>query len=394
VAIVEQAGAHDLVIVSYQLLQQARKDFGARRWHTVIADEAQSIKNPSSRRAQAMFALAADCRVALSGTPIENRLSELWAVMRFCNPGLLGSLVRFNEHFANPIERNGAREPRVRLRRMIAPFVLRRTKAQVLDELPPRTELVIRVEPEPAEAAHYEALRRQALSEAERALLRPPARKGRKAQPAAPAEPDARIHVLAQLMRMRRAACDPRLATPEVAAPGAKARAFAELAATLAANGHKTLVFSQFVDFLQLMRRALDEAGLAYQYLDGATPAGERTRRVAAFQGGAGDVFLISLKAGGFGLNLTAADYIVIADPWWNPAAEDQAMGRAHRIGQQRPVTVYRLITAGTIEERIVDLHQGKRALADGVLDATEGEATGRAAALPDIDELVGLLRR
>lgn len=394
VAIVEQAGAHDLVIVSYQLLQQARKDFGARRWHTVIADEAQSIKNPSSRRAQAMFALAADCRVALSGTPIENRMSELWAVMRFCNPGLLGSLVRFNEHFANPIERNGAREPRVRLRRMIAPFVLRRTKAQVLDELPPRTELVIRVEPEPAEAAHYEALRRQALSEAERALLRPPARKGRKAQPAAPAEPDARIHVLAQLMRMRRAACDPRLATPEVAAPGAKVRAFAELAATLAANGHKTLVFSQFVDFLQLMRRALDEAGLAYQYLDGATPAGERTRRVAAFQGGAGDVFLISLKAGGFGLNLTAADYIVIADPWWNPAAEDQAMGRAHRIGQQRPVTVYRLITAGTIEERIVDLHQGKRALADGVLDATEGEATGRAAALPDIDELVGLLRR
>lgn len=392
-AIVGEAGAHDLVIVSYQLLQQARAAFCGRTWHTVVADEAQSIKNPSSRRAQAMFALPADCRVALSGTPIENRLSELWAVMRFCNPGLLGSLVRFNEHFANPIERNGAREPRVRLRRMIAPFVLRRTKAQVLDELPPRTELVIRVTPEPAEAAHYEALRRQALSEAERALLRPPAKKGRKAAPQ-PAEPDARIHVLAQLMRMRRAACDPRLATPEVGQPGAKVRAFAELAATLAANGHKTLVFSQFVDFLKLMRQALDDAGLACQYLDGATPAGERTRRVAAFQAGEGDVFLISLKAGGFGLNLTAADYIVIADPWWNPAAEDQAMGRAHRIGQQRPVTVYRLITAGTIEERIVDLHKGKRALADGVLEAGDGEAMGRGAALPDIDELVGLLRR
>ncbi|MNS49699.1 RNA polymerase-associated protein RapA [compost metagenome] len=389
-----QAGPHDLVIISYTLLQQASKAFCAREWHTVVADEAQAFKNAITRRAQAMFALPSGFRMALTGTPVENRLAELWSVMRFCNPGLLGSLARFNEHFANPIERGGMREARQRLRRMIAPFVLRRTKAQVLDELPPRTELVIRVEPEPAEAAHYEALRRQALSEAERALLRPPARKGRKAQPAAPAEPDARIHVLAQLMRMRRAACDPRLATPEVAAPGAKVRAFAELAATLAANGHKTLVFSQFVDFLQLMRRALDEAGLAYQYLDGATPAGERTRRVAAFQGGAGDVFLISLKAGGFGLNLTAADYIVIADPWWNPAAEDQAMGRAHRIGQQRPVTVYRLITAGTIEERIVDLHQGKRALADGVLDATDGEATGRAAALPDIDELVGLLRR
>jgi len=390
-AIVGQAGANDLVIVSYTLLQQARKAFCERGWHTVVADEAQSFKNPSSRRAQAMFALQADCRIALSGTPVENRLAELWAVMRFCNPGLLGSLVRFNEHFANPIERNGARDPQARLRRMIAPFVLRRTKPQVLDELPPRTELVIRVAPEPAEAAHYEALRRQALSEAERALLQP--KKDRRARATLP-EPEARIHVLAQLMRMRRAACDPRLVTPEVGQPGAKVRAFAELAATLAANGHRTLVFSQFVDFLQLLRQALDEAGLAWQYLDGATPASERTRRVAAFQAGEGDVFLISLKAGGFGLNLTAADYVVIADPWWNPAAEDQAMGRAHRIGQQRPVTVYRLITAGTIEERIVDLHLGKRALAEGVLDASDGEAVGRDAALPDIDELVGLLRR
>lgn len=390
-AIVTQAAAHDLVIVSYNLLQQARKAFCDRAWHTVVADEAQSFKNPSSRRAQAMFALQADCRIALSGTPVENRLAELWAVMRFCNPGLLGSLVRFNEHFANPIERNGAREPRVRLRRMIAPFVLRRTKAQVLDELPPRTELVVRVTPEPAEAAHYEALRRQALSEAERALLRPA--KNKRARATLP-EPEARIHVLAQLMRMRRAACDPRLVTPEVGHAGAKVRAFAELATTLAANGHKTLVFSQFVDFLQLLRHTLDEAGLAYQYLDGATPAGERTRRVAAFQAGDGDVFLISLKAGGFGLNLTAADYIVIADPWWNPAAEDQAMGRAHRIGQQRPVTVYRLIAAGTIEERIVDLHQGKRALAEGVLDADADEAVGRDVPMPDIDELVGLLRR
>ncbi|NYH97956.1 SNF2-related protein [Cupriavidus plantarum] len=393
-AIVEQAGPQDVVIVSYTLLQQARKAFCERAWHTVVADEAQSFKNPSSRRAQAMFALQADCRIALSGTPVENRLAELWAVMRFCNPGLLGSLVRFNEHFANPIERNGARDPRARLRRMIAPFVLRRTKAQVLDELPPRTELVIRVAPEPNEAAHYEALRRQALSEAERALLQPKERGQRRAKRARLPEPEARIHILAQLMRMRRAACDPRLVTPEIGQAGAKVRAFADLAATLAANGHRTLVFSQFVDFLQLLRQALDEAGLAWQYLDGATPADERTRGVAAFQAGEGDVFLISLKAGGFGLNLTAADYVVIADPWWNPAAEDQAMGRAHRIGQSRPVTVYRLITAGTIEERIVDLHLGKRALAEGVLDATAGEAVGRDAALPDIDELVGLLRR
>nr|WP_245179603.1 DEAD/DEAH box helicase [Cupriavidus sp. LEh25] len=405
-----QAGPHDLVIVSYTLLQQARKDFCARDWHTVVADEAQAFKNAVTRRAQAMFELRADFRMALSGTPVENRLAELWSVMRFCNPGLLGSLARFNEHFANPIERGGVREARQRLRRMIAPFVLRRTKAQVLDELPPRTELVIRVEPEAVEAAHYEALRRQAQTQAEAALARVEA--ARKATQGAPAgakaralaqaqqQSQARIHVLAQIMRLRRAACDPRLATPEIGSQlgkgqeGAKLRAFVALASELAASGHKTLVFSQFVDFLQLLRQGLERAGLALQYLDGATPAAERTRRVAAFQAGEGDVFLISLKAGGFGLNLTAADYVIIADPWWNPAAEDQAMGRAHRIGQQRPVTVYRLINAGTIEERIVDLHRDKRALADGLLEADDESAAGTGAPLPDIDELVGLLRR
>lgn len=406
-ALLAQAGAHDLVIVSYTLLQQASQEFCAREWHTVVADEAQAFKNAVTRRAQAMFALPSDFRMALTGTPVENRLAELWSVMRFCNPGLLGSLARFNEHFANPIERAGSREARLRLRRMIAPFVLRRTKAQVLDELPPRTELVIRVEPGPVEAAHYEALRRQAQTEAEAALARlDAARKATRdasagARVPAQAQHQARLHVLAQLMRLRRAACDPRLVTPEVAAQlsdqggeGAKVRAFVELASGLAASGHKTLVFSQFVDFLQLLRQGLERAGLALQYLDGATPAAERTRRVAAFQAGEGDVFLISLKAGGFGLNLTAADYVIIADPWWNPAAEDQAMGRAHRIGQQRPVTVYRLINAGTIEERIVELHRDKRALADGLLEADDDHAAGTGAPLPDVDELVGLLRR
>jgi SNF2 family DNA or RNA helicase len=252
--------------------------------------------------------------------------------------------------------------------------VLRRTKAQVLDDLPPRTELALAVQPDDAERAHYEALRRQALAAAETSL----AQGGGQAQ----------IGVLAQLMRLRRAACDPRLVNPELGIAGAKVQAFAELAAELAANGHKALVFSQFVDFLTLLREPLDAAGIGYQYLDGATPGAERTRRVAAFQRGEGTLFLISLKAGGFGLNLTAADYVVIADPWWNPAAEDQASGRAHRIGQQRPVTVYRLISAGTIEERIVELHQHKRELADGVLD--QDAATH---APLDAEALVGLIR-
>jgi SNF2 family DNA or RNA helicase len=168
---------------------------------------------------------------------------------------------------------------------------------------------------------------------------------------------------------------------------GAKVQAFEDLAVELAANGHKALVFSQFVDFLSLLREPLDRLGIAYQYLDGATPAAERTRRVAAFQAGQGDLFLISLKAGGFGLNLTAADYVLITDPWWNPAAEDQAMGRAHRIGQKRPVTVYRLVAKGTVEERIVELHRDKRGLAESIL------ADGDAALLPSTDDLISLMR-
>jgi len=260
------------------------------------------------------------------------------------------------------------------LRRRIRPFVLRRRKVEVAPELPPRTELNIAMVPDMPEAAHYEALRRQAVADANHALSTEPVGQ-------------ARLNILAQLTRLRRAACDPRLVSPELGIVGAKVQAFGDLAAELAANGHKTLVFSQFVDFLQLLRQPLDAAGIAYQYLDGATPAGERTRRVAAFQAGQGDLFLISLKAGGFGLNLTAADYVLITDPWWNPAAEDQAMGRAHRIGQSRPVTVYRLVTRGTVEERIVELHKDKRALAESIL------AEGDAALLPSADDLIALIR-
>ncbi|MEW5787402.1 MAG: DEAD/DEAH box helicase [Pseudomonadota bacterium] len=368
------AGPLDVVIVSYTLLQQAGDDFAARPWHTLVADEAQAVKNAAAKRSRALFELDAGFRLALSGTPVENRLGELWSIMRFANPGLLGTEGRFNERFAGPIERSRDREAQHRLRRLIAPFILRRTKAQVLRELPERTEQILHIVPGPAEAAHYEALRRQAVAQVESSLESANAGV-------------ARFNILAQLTRLRRAACDPRLISSEPPIPGAKVQAFAELAVELAANGHKALVFSQFVDFLHLLRDALDAAGLAYQYLDGATPAAERTRRVAAFQAGEGELFLISLKAGGFGLNLTAADYVIITDPWWNPAAEDQAMGRAHRMGQLRPVTVYRLVLKGSIEERILDLHDDKRALAEGVLS---GEDT---AALPSTEDLLALMR-
>ena len=181
--------------------------------------------------------------------------------------------------------------------------------------------------------------------------------------------------MLAALTRLRRAACDPRLVAPELGLVGAKVQEFERLALELVAGRHKALVFSQFTDFLALLRDRLDMAGLSYQYLDGSTPMAERNKRVAAFQAGKGDLFLISLKAGGFGLNLTMADYVIITDPWWNPAAEEQASARAHRIGQQRPVTVYRLVTQGSIEEKIVRLHRSKRDLAEGILSGQDTAA-------------------
>ena len=404
--VIAEMGRHDVLLVSYPMLQIDADAFAGKLWATLVLDEAQAIKNAAAKRSQAVFALQATFRLAMSGTPIENRLGELWSVMRACNPGLLGTLPRFNERFANLIERQkvidspgrrrtadspqgdrelaperpsaalAARNAQRTLKRLIAPFILRRTKAQVLADLPPRTELVLQVQGDDAEKAHYEALRREALVAAEKSL-------------SGDAAGQAHLNVLAGLTRLRRAACDPRLVTPTLKRPGAKVTAFAELATELVANGHKALVFSQFVDFLALLREPLDEAGIAYQYLDGSTPSAERTKRVDAFQNGEGDLFLISLKAGGFGLNLTVADYVVIADPWWNPAAEDQASGRAHRIGQQRPVTVYRLVNAGTLEEKILTLHQTKRELADSVLES-DGSAM---AAVPLARELLQLMR-
>lgn len=367
-----EAGAGDVIVVSYALLLRDAEAFAARPWATLVLDEAQALKNAATQRVQAVAGLEAGFRLALSGTPVENRLSDLWSIMNLVNPGLLGSAARFAERFANPIERQRSEAARARLRRLVAPFLLRRTKAQVLADLPPRTEIVERVEPADDERALLEAMRRDALA---RIAQLDPADAQRQ-----------RFNVLAELTRLRRAACDPRLAAPEFGRPGAKVQAFERLATELVEARHQALVFSQFTDFLKLLAERLDAAGLRYRYLDGATPAAARAERVASFQRGEADLFLISLKAGGFGLNLTAADYVVIADPWWNPAAEDQAMGRAHRIGQQRPVTVYRLVTAGSVEERIVALHQDKRELAEGLLAGQDGGAPVSAA------ELVALL--
>jgi len=372
---VRALGPGQVLVCSYALLQIDADILAEREWHTAVLDEAQAVKNAATRRAKAASRLQAGFRLALTGTPIENRLGDLWSIMGFANPGLLGSAEQFSQRFATPIERDGDAQASRRLRRFVAPFLLRRTKGEVLTDLPPRTEIVHEVVPGKRERALLEVLRQQAEDSVNQVMA------------AGTAEGKAQIHVLAALTKLRRAACDPRLVAPEAGLVGAKVQEFERLAIELVAGRHKALVFSQFTDFLALLRERLDAAALSYQYLDGSTPAAERGKRVAAFQRGEGDFFLISLKAGGFGLNLTVADYVIIADPWWNPAAEDQASGRAHRIGQQRPVTVYRLVTQGSIEDRIVRLHRSKRELAEGILGGQDGGAVMNAG------QLLALLR-
>lgn len=350
-------GPFDLVITSYGLLQQEAERFAAVHWHTVVLDEAQAIKNHQTKRSQSVMALQADFRIICTGTPLENHLGELWTLFRFINPGLLGSLAQFNERYAGPIERVQDAAARKRLRKVIAPFLLRRTKSQVLSELPSRTEILRQVEMSDQEIALYEVLRREALERLAALGLD----SGEK-----------NIQILAEIMKLRRACCNPQLVAPALGLPSSKLAAFGELLDELLDNRHKALVFSQFVDHLSLIRNYLDGRGVRYQYLDGSTPMQERKARVDAFQAGDGDVFLISLRAGGTGLNLTAADYVIHMDPWWNPAVEDQASDRAHRIGQTRPVTIYRLVAKLTIEEKIVDLHKHKRALADSLLEGSD----------------------
>jgi superfamily II DNA or RNA helicase len=360
-ALLDGVQPFDLVIASYGLLQLEAPMFAKVKWHTIVLDEAQAIKNTATKRSHAVMALQGDFRMVATGTPLENHLGELWNLFRFINPGLLGTSDQFQLKFAGPIERAQDKRAeagaRVRLRRLIQPFILRRTKAQVLSELPPRTEIVLPVDLTQEEAALYESLRRDALEKLA-SMEGPDSQKS--------------IQILAEMMKLRRACCNPQLVAPELGLQSSKLMAFARLLDELLENKHKVLVFSQFVDHLTLIRKHLDERGIGYQYLDGATPMKERKKRVDAFQGGTGDVFLISLKAGGVGINLTAADYVIHMDPWWNPAVEDQASDRAHRMGQLRPVTIYRLVTRHTIEEGIVELHKHKRDLADSLLEGSD----------------------
>ena len=342
------AGKRGVVIASYGYLLFHEDDYAGHEWNGVVLDEAQAIKNDASKRARAVKRLKAKFRVAATGTPVENRLGELWSLFDFLNPGLLGTATSFAGRFTQ--EGRATNE----LKRTVKPLVLRRLKGDVLDDLPEKTEITIPVVLGEAERSAYEGCRLHAL--------------------AALSEGDGeqnRISILAELTRLRRFCCHPSLVLGEGEVPSAKMEALVDLLEGLRAGGHRALVFSQFVDYLAIVRRVLEAHGWSYKYLDGSTPTLERGKLVEQFQGGEGDFFLISLKAGGTGLNLTAANYVILLDPWWNPAVENQAADRTHRIGQTQPVTVYRLVAEDTVEERVIELHQQKTAMSADLLDGT-----------------------
>jgi SNF2 family DNA or RNA helicase len=367
--------ANDLMICSYGLMQQESEMLSAPKFTTIVLDEAQAIKNYAAKRTKAAFSLQGDFKIITTGTPIENHLGELWSLFNFLNPGLLGSIGNFNERFGVPIIKDDDQFVKQYLKRMISPFVLRRKKSEVLKELPPKTEITLTVQMSDEERAFYEALRQSAVN------------KIAGIESEINNDGEKRLRILAEIMKLRQACCNPKLVNPKFNIASSKLELFGETVDELIENGHKALVFSQFVGHLKLIEEYVKAKGIKYQYLDGQTSIKNREIAMNKFQDGEGDLFLISLKAGGTGLNLTAADYVLHMDPWWNPAVEDQASDRAHRIGQTRPVTIYRLITENTIEDKIVTLHAMKRDLADSLLEGTDSSSKMSA------DELLNLIK-
>ena len=341
--VIAQAGPGDVILCSYGVIHTETALFSSKEWHIVILDEAQAIKNNTTRRAHSVKKLKAEIRIASTGTPVENSLMDLWSIFDFLDPGLLGNQKGFENLFC----RDDRNLPL--LKKLTAPLIMRRKKEDVLDDLPEKTEIVLSVDLSEKERTEYELLRREALESLEK-------------------NEKSKIAILAQLTRLRRFCCDHSLIWSDFP-PGTKLQRILELAEELKKNGHKALIFSQYVTFLQLIRKSLEEGGFSCQYLDGETPLAVREKRVDDFQKGEGDFFLISLKAGGTGLTLTAANYVILADPWWNPAVEAQAADRAHRIGQKEPVTVYRMIASDTVEEKIVALHETKRSISEDILE-------------------------
>ncbi len=374
----------DLIVTSYGLLRRDIEDLRNYRFDYVILDEAQAIKNPSAQAAKAARLLQAEHRLALTGTPVENHMGDLWSIFEFLNPGLLGTNAKFGDmvrasgpavDVSSPDGAGAADVSVQQVARALRPFILRRTKRQVLADLPPKTEQTIVCEMEPAQREMYDGLKAYYRQH----LLTQIDSPGGGPTPAGPLDETGvpqraltgsnSFMVLEALLRLRQASCHPGLIDPtRVDDPSAKLETLIDMLADVISEGGKALIFSQFTSMLAIVQRRLEAQGIRFCYLDGQTR--DRRREVDKFQNDPTiPVFLISLKAGGFGLNLTAAEYVFILDPWWNPAVEQQAIDRAPRIGQTQHVFAYRMICQDTVEQRIIELQNRKRRLADAIVD-------------------------
>ncbi len=366
----------EIVITSYDLLKKDIEQYSQKQFHYFAIDEAQYIKNQNTKSAQSVKQIVCRQRFALTGTPIENRLSELWSIFDFLMPGYLYGYTRFRQKFELPVVKNEDENAREHLRRLIAPFVLRRLKTEVLTELPPKVNTVIPVELDMEQRTLYTAAMTVGLRELKNSEQTPKAKTG-----------EAKMKIFAFMTRLRQICCDPSLCYEDYKGESAKLETCIELLSEAKNGGHKVLLFSQFTSMLSIIRKRLDSEGISYMVLQGSTPKEKRLEMVERFNEGNTDVFLISLKAGGTGLNLTGANVVIHYDPWWNMAAQEQATDRAHRIGQTQSVQVYKLIAANTIEERILKLQEMKGDLAS-VIDA-DGEQPLMNMSVEDMLELL-----
>ena len=358
----EKDGGTDVVITSYDLLKRDLAFYRSMDFRYQIIDEAQYIKNAATQASRAVKSVSARTRFALTGTPMENHLGELWSIFDFLMPGFLFTYQKFKKTFETPIVRDGSREALERLHRMIGPFLLRRLKRDVLRELPSKMETVLYSRMEGEQKRIYTA---SAAALKER-LLAGELETG-----------EDRMQILAELLRLRQICCDPSLCFPRYKGGSAKLETCMELLENGTRAGHKILLFSQFTSMLDVIAGRLSKEKIRFYMLTGATPKGRRMQMVSDFHKDDVMVFLISLKAGGTGLNLTAADVVIHYDPWWNAAAQDQATDRAHRMGQENQVTVFRLVTSHTVEENILKLQERKRDLADSVVTEGTGSFAG-----------------
>lgn len=360
---ISEAKAGDVVICTYGLLLSVKTEITQKEWTTAVLDEAHVIKNRGAKTSGVAMQLKTKYRIMLTGTPVQNHLGELWNLFQFVNPGLLGSYEDFSHRFIGPIEVAKDKERQQQLDRIVHPFMLRRTKEKVLDELPEKTEIYQTVELSSEEMAVYEIIRERAqhMLESENSEK-------------------VSINALAEITRLRQASCAAQLVEKNWKGKSSKIEALIDALEPIVESGDAALVFSQFTSFLAIVLKELEKAGIPYLYIDGTVSVKERQKLVEQFQNGECPIFVISLKAGGLGLNLTRANYVFHLDPWWNPAIEQQATDRAHRMGQHNAVTVYHFLSSGTIEEKIKRLHEQKRDLAENILEGTDmsGKITGK----------------